>query len=156
MLLLVFTYRHLMGVIEHNVGCLQDGIIEQPHAHALLFGRFIFELRHALQPSQRRDAVQQPTAFGMGRNVTLHKQGAFVRINAGGQQDGGQRPRLKVQLNRILRHGDAVQINDTKEVFLLILTGYPIFDGTQIVPYVYIPGWLDAAKYASFGCRGHH
>ena len=75
----------------------------------------------------------RPAPFGVGRHVALDEDGALPRINAAGQQQGGHRARLVAQLRRVLRHGQAVQINDAEEVGLVRLLGRPAPDRPQVV-----------------------
>ena len=58
MLALVFPHRHLLGLIQQNIGGLQDGVVQESGAHTRLLRRFLFILRHPLQPAHRGHAVQ--------------------------------------------------------------------------------------------------
>ena len=144
MLLLILANRHLVGVVEQNVSSLKDRIVEQAGEYALLLLGLHLILGHALQPTQGRHAVEQPTALGVSAHVALHKQRGLLRIDPGGDQQRGQFAGLAAQGRRLLRHRDRVQVNNADKVGLFALPGDPLLDRAQVVTDMQHPRGLDA------------
>ncbi len=103
-----------------------------------------------MQPAEGRDAVEQPAPLGVGRYVTLNENRAFGRVDAAGQQQPGQRARLEAQLLRVLRHGQAVQVNHAEVVGLVRLLGCPLPDSARVVAQMDVARRLNTAEYDLF------
>ena len=66
MLFLILAHRHVRRLVEQNVGGLQHRIGIEPDAGALLvLAALFFELGHAIEPAEARDAVENPGQFGV-------------------------------------------------------------------------------------------
>ena len=85
-LLLVLTHRHLVGVVEEDVGGLQHRIGEEAGRDALLLLRLDLVLRHALEPADRRDALQDPRRLGVRAHVALDEERGALGVDAAGEQ----------------------------------------------------------------------
>ena len=137
MLLLVLSHRHQIGVIEQDVGRHQHRVVEQAHRDvvALLEGLFL-ELDHALQPVERRDAVQQPAEFTVGGHLALHEHRGLGGVNAAGQIEGCRAAGVGRQPGRIVGHRDRVQIHHTEKCVVAVLQAHPVADRPQPVAQV--------------------
>ena len=89
-LTLVGAYRHIVGVIEQDIGRLQRRIGEQTSGDELLAVGFVLELRHSGEFPERRGAFEQPGAFGVFVQMALHEQGADIGVQPGGYQHLGE------------------------------------------------------------------
>ena len=70
-LALIVPYRHFVGAVQYDVPGHENGIVEQSGGYALHPGRLVLVLRHALQPSDGRNAVENPARLGVGGDVAL-------------------------------------------------------------------------------------
>src|SRR5699024_3168747 len=86
-LLLVFPDRHDVGVVGEYVRGHEDGVVEEARADGITVFTLGFELRNAVQPPERGDAVQEPGELTVLGNVRLHENYAFVRVDAGRHED---------------------------------------------------------------------
>ena len=96
-LALVVADRHLLGVVQHDVGHHEHGVVEEPDAQRLdpvvaLLRELVLELGHAAQLAERRHAVEQPGELGVGAHVTLHEQQRPVAAEPGRGEQRGQAP----------------------------------------------------------------
>jgi len=68
------------------------------------------------QPADSRDAVEHPgPSSAWLRNLALVEDDCSSWINAAGDEGGRDLARVVAQFQRILRHGDRVQIDDAIE-----------------------------------------
>ena len=91
-LALVVAHRHLVGVVEEDVGRLQGRVGEQPgRDEARLLGRLVLELRHAAAARRCDDrALHDPAELGVLGHVALDEQRARRRGRA--RRPGASRP----------------------------------------------------------------
>ena len=69
-----------------------------------VLGALILELGHARQLTKLRVAGQHPGKLGVRGHMALYKQNVLLRVDAYGQQQGGQRQRKETV------HGGSLQI----------------------------------------------
>jgi len=69
MLALIVADRHEICLIEQNVSRHQNRIIKQADGAVLLFSRLLFVLRHPLELTHPRDAIQHPGKLCVFVNV---------------------------------------------------------------------------------------
>ena len=63
---LVVAHRDVMGLVQQDVAGHQDGVTQQACGDAIqVLARFRLELRHPVQPAERREALHDPAGFGM-------------------------------------------------------------------------------------------
>ena len=67
---------------------ISTGYCSKSVADGLLRFRLRFELRHPIEPADRRDAGQHPTQLGMGRHAGLNHDGGMLRIDARRNETG--------------------------------------------------------------------
>src|SRR3546814_10115449 len=68
--------------------CSSDlGIDEQANAGTLaVLACLVLELRHAIEPTHARGAIQKPGKFSMGGHTGLIKKDGTIRIDPGGNK----------------------------------------------------------------------
>ena len=86
----------------------------------------------------------------MSADVRLNEECGYFGVNAGGKEDSRCFTCLGLQNLRVLRNGDGMQVNDTKDALIVSLCRYPMLNGTEIIPNMNVTGWLDARKHALF------
>ena len=93
-LALIVAHGDPLGVVEEDVGRLEDGVGEEPDPHRLGLPALVLELRHPAQLPDGGRALEEPGQPGVLGHVALDEEGADVGIEADGQQVGGrlQRP----------------------------------------------------------------
>ena len=70
-----------------------------------MLGRFILELGHAGQLTEKGVAGQDPAKFSVVVHMALDEHKALLRVNAAGQQQCKRFQALFTQLRRFLPHG---------------------------------------------------
>ena len=83
----------------------------------------------------------------MFRDLALVEDDMFCRVDTGGEKGGGHFADIARQFQRVLRHGDRVQIDNAIDAFHLVLQRDEAFDGTEIIAQMQIAGGLDAGKH---------
>ena len=78
-------------------------------------GGFILKLGHALQLAHLGKCIQQPAQLGVGRHLTLHKQGRAGNIQPRGQVPRGDAIGLLAQFGGVLADGNGVQVNHAEK-----------------------------------------
>ena len=146
-LLLVLADRHVGGAVRQDVGGLEHRVDVQAGERLLaVLARLVLELGHAVEPAERRDAVEDPGELGVRRHVALHEDGGVLGIQPGGQEPGRDLVGLGAQLRGLLRHGDRVQVDDAVDRLVLALQAHPVAHRAEIVAEVQLAARLDAGK----------
>jgi len=148
---LVLAHRYLVGLVQENVGGLQDRVGEQADRGLLLAlpGRLVLELGHPARLAEAGHAGQDPGQFGVLGHVALHEQRAPVRVEPGPEQLGGGHPGPAGQQGGVLRHGDRVQVDHAVEGVVAVLQGHPLAQRAEVVAEVEgVGGGLDAGQDA--------
>jgi hypothetical protein len=151
MLFLVFPHGNMRCLIEEHVCRLQDGIGKEANAHAFaVLARFIFELRHPVEPADARGAEKQPSKFCMRWHTRLIEQNGPVRVDAACDQRGRHLPRVVRKVFRLVVDSDRVKIGQKVELVavIFILHPHPVADGAQIIAEMEIACRLDAGNDA--------
>ena len=99
-LALVVADRHLVGVVEEDVGGHERRVGEQaagdePAAALLGLRRLVLELGHAPQLADRRGALHQPGQLAVLVHVALDEHDRHGGIDADGQERRGQAERSR-------------------------------------------------------------
>ena len=133
-LALVVANRHGVGLIEQDVGGHQRRIVVETGADRLaVVTRLGLELCHAVQPSNRRKAVEDPRELGVLGDLRLQEERAALRIDARGEQRRGKLACQRAQRRGVLRNGDGVEVDDAEDVVVAILVGNPVADRANVV-----------------------
>ncbi len=156
MLLLVLAHRHMGGAVGQDVGGHEHRVGVEPDAGGLaVLAGLVLELGHAVEPAQPRDAIEDPGELGMGRHLALVEHDRARRVDAGGEERGGDLSDLRLQLGRVLPQGDRVQVDDAVEALRLArLHLHEPLHGAEIIAEMQVPGRLDAGE-DQFVERGH-
>ena len=119
---LVLADRHERGLVDDDVGRLQDRVGQQPVIDVVgLVGLLLLVRRGPLQPAHRRDRAQQPGELGVLRPVALDEQRAALRVEAEGQQRGGHLARPRPQEDGVVRARQRVVVDDAVDRLVLAL-----------------------------------
>ncbi|MBA7592891.1 hypothetical protein ES708_35093 [subsurface metagenome] len=150
-LFLVFPHRHDIGIVEQDIGRHQGRVIKEPNAHLLLvFGRFLLELGHALHPAHGDKAVENPGQLAVGGDVGLYEKDGAFRVDAGRQEQPGDLAGPGLQNLGVLLDGDGMKVHDAEDIVVVLLTGYPVLDSSQVVADHEGARRLNAGKNALF------
>src|SRR5690606_37889028 len=104
MLPLVRADGNEMGIVQDDIGGLEDWIGEQGGADTFFFAtRFVLELGHATEFTKTGDGLEDPAEFRVLVYIGLHKENAMFGINTGGEDGVGD-------TGNVLHHGFAGDI----------------------------------------------
>lgn len=157
---LVLADGHVGGVVEGDVGGLQDRVGEEAELE-LVFGRgegrggvgqvqLALPLRHAAEVAHGGAAAEDPHELGVLLDAALGEDGAARRVEADGKQAGQHLAATLPQVAGVLLDGDGVQVDDGEEQGCvgrgLILQADPLSQGAQVVAQVGDAGGLDAGE----------
>jgi hypothetical protein len=146
-LLLIVADGHEFRLVEQNVCGHEHGIIQESRADRLaLLARLVFELRHAFEFADARDAIEYPCQLGMFRHVRLNEDDGDFRIDACGEIDAREVARFLREQFRVLRQSDRVEVDDAEETFVLVLEFDPVAQRAEVVAEVDVAGRLCAAE----------
>ena len=132
-LALVVAHRNLVGVIEEDVGGLEDGVGEQPGPHRLRVPALLLELGHPSELPDGGDAFEQPGQPGMLGHMTLDEEGTDVGIEADGQQSGCCHQGAVGQHCGVVVLGQGVEVDDAVEGLVVVLVVDPGTERSQVV-----------------------
>ena len=142
-LALVVAHRHLVGVVEEDVGGHQGGVGEQAAGDELGPARLVLELGHALQLADRGGALHQPGQLGVLGDVALHEQRADVGVEPDGEEQLRQPQRRGPQLGRVLGHREGVQVDDAVDaVGSCWLSAQPCSAPSRLPRWTLPVGWM--------------
>ena len=111
-LALVVAHRHLVGLVEKDVGGLEHGVQEKARAHQLLLARrLVLELVHASELPVGGDRAQQPAELGVLVDVGLAKQDAALGIQPAGHQHGRGVEHVAGQRAGVVADAGGVQVD---------------------------------------------
>src|SRR5919108_3378638 len=152
-LALVFPYRHLVGLVEQDVGGLEHWVEEQAGAHELLLARrLVLELVHALQVAVGGDRAQQPGQLRVLVKVGLAEEDAASGIEPGGDHHGRGVEHVLRQGLGVVGDARGVQVDDAVDRRIAaFLTGQVAPDRADVVAHVLAARGLDAAEDAHGG-----
>ncbi len=140
MLLLVLSYRHVVSVVNQDIGSLKYRIGEQPQTNEGVFVgfaelvSFVLELRHAGKLAIAGGTAQNPGEFHVFGHETLHKY--IFRFNTACEQIEYHFPGVLAELDSIVRHGHGVVVHHAIGAIILILKSYPVLYGTEVISKV--------------------
>ena len=120
-LALILAHGHVVGLVEQNVGRLQDRVGEQPDAGVGLLGRLVLELRHPACFTETRDAAQHPRELCVLGDLALHEQRAPLRVEPGAQQLRRRDASAGAQHRRVVVDRDGVQVDHAVKGLVAVL-----------------------------------
>ena len=102
-LALVVTDRHLVGLVDEDVGGHEHRVGEQPDRAAVgaLALALVLELRHPAGLAEPGHALQHPRQLHVLGHVALHEQRAARRVDAEREQLRGRGQRVLPQLGGV-------------------------------------------------------
>mmetsp|Transcript_5957 Transcript_5957/g.8846 ORF Transcript_5957/g.8846 Transcript_5957/m.8846 type:complete len:359 (-) Transcript_5957:119-1195(-) len=161
MLSLIFTDWDTVGLIEEDVGRHEDGVGEESDADGVgsSLTCFVLELDHTFEPVHGRGTIEEPAEFRVCRDVRLDEYFGFCGVNSSSKVKGGTTERTLLQILWIMRHGNRMQIHDTKIILrndlhtilnfwfaLGILELHPLTNGTEVISQMERSSGLNARE----------
>ena len=144
MLLLVVADGDVGGIVDQDVGGLEDGVSEQADAGAfLILARLVLELGHAVEPAHARGALEDPGELGMGGDGALREQDRLFGVDPAGDQRGGHFADVGAQGGGIAVDGQRVEVGEEEQALGLVLHPLPAQDRAEEVAEVEPAGRLD-------------
>mmetsp|Transcript_12533 Transcript_12533/g.25824 ORF Transcript_12533/g.25824 Transcript_12533/m.25824 type:complete len:207 (-) Transcript_12533:181-801(-) len=149
MLPLVLPDWYKLRLVQENICCHKDRVIEEPDRHrlSLLLG-LLLVLDHLLHPPHRRHAVEEPRQLRVCRNVALDEDLGELRVDAAREVERSNLKRGLLQLLGIVRGRDGVQINHKEEVLVLLLVLHPLPDRAHVVAKMQVSCWLHSTEHS--------
>ena len=137
------------NVINQDIRRHQHRVGEQAAVDVVgVLGALVLELGHAGQLAELGVAGQHPRKLCMRRHMALHEQNVLLRVDAHGQQQGGQLTGAAAQVGRHLAHGQAMQVGHHVQAVIVRLQQCPVAHRADIVAQGGRAGGLDARKDA--------
>ena len=125
-LALVVADGDLLGLVQKDVRCHEDGVGEQAHAVALLALGLLLEGDHARELAVGSDALEQPVELCVVGDLALDEDRADLGVEARGEVAREQVRRVLTQGVRLDVQGERVQIHDAVvRVAVLLLDPAP-------------------------------
>ncbi len=148
-LALVVSDGHLVRSVGEHVGRHQHRVEEQPGRHQFaLVGRLLLELVHAVEVAEGGDVGEQPSQLGVLGDVGLAKEDRALRVQPGGQQQGGEVVQALAQRRRLVGHRQRVQVDDAEDALAALLPGHVLRDRPDVIAEVLAARRLDAGEDA--------
>ncbi len=147
-LALVVADRHLVGVVQEDVGHHQDRVVEQAGRDGLLAFALVLELGHPPQLAEGCDAVEEPGQLGVRGHVALHEQHAPGRVEARRHQQDRGLSCARAELGGGVRHRHRVEVDDAVDRVLAVLLGRPAAHRAEVVAEVHLSRGLDPGEHA--------
>ena len=149
MLGLVLAHGNEVCVINQDIRRHQHRVGEQAAVDVVgVLGALVLELGHAGQLAELGVAGQHPGKFCMRRDMALHEQNVLLRVDAHGQQQGGQLTGAAAQVCGHLAHGQAVQVGHHVQAVVIGLQEGPVAHRADVVAQGRRAGGLNARKNA--------
>ena len=150
-LTLVVADRHPLGVVEEDVGALEDRVGEQAGPDRV--PPALLSLNWVIRRSSPMVAVHSSS------QVIRACSGTWLWTNR--QQRSGSRPAASrsravvegpaAQLGRVDLQGQGVEVDDAVEGVVVVLVGHPVANGAQVVPQMEVAAGLDAGEDSGHG-----
>src|SRR5208282_5223594 len=126
-----------IGVVDHDVGGLQERIAEEAigaEVAVLEILNLLFVGRDALEPRERRDHRKQQMQFGVLEDARLDEQRRLRRIETDREPVGRYLQRVFGDGGRVfVMRRQRVPIGDEEKTFVLFLEFEPILKGAEIM-----------------------
>jgi hypothetical protein len=103
-------------------------------------------MRLSQPPAEPGDAIEDPGELGMGRDLALIEDDVALRIDAGGDESGGNLARAGGEFGWILPHCDRVQIDDAIDAVEVVLQMDEVADRAEIVAEVQVSRGLHTGE----------
>ena len=149
-LTLIVADRHLVGVVQQDVGGLERRVGEQSGGdeRRLSLRGLVLELHHPRQLAERHRALHHPRQLAVLDDVALHEDRGDVGIEADRVHHRRQAQRVVADHARRLGDGERVQVDDAVERVAVVLVVGPVPQRPQVVAEVDVAGRLDAREHA--------
>ena len=123
-LALIVADRHLVGVVQQDVGGLQRGIREQTGRDelALPLRGLVLELRHPAELAEGDVALHDPAELAVLAHVALREHGGDVGVEPDGEQHRGELHRRVTDHAGLLGDRERMQVDDAVECVAFVLS----------------------------------
>jgi len=111
-------------------------------------------LGHAIEPTEARNAVEDPGKLGVLGDLALVEQNAAFRVEARGDIGSRHLADGRSQLIGILPYGDRVHIDHAVDALVRLLQLDPLEHGAEIIAQVQAARRLHARKDSLLKCHG--
>src|SRR5262249_39339266 len=101
---------------------------------------------HAVEPADARHAIEHPGKLGMLGNLRLVEHDMRLRVDAAGDEGRRDFPDARLQLLRLLRQGDGVEIDDAVDAVVSLLQLDEFDDRAKIISKMEVSRRLYARK----------
>jgi len=151
MLLLVLANGHVGGAVKQDVGRHQHRIVVKTHRRIFaILASLLLELRHAVEPADAGDAVEDPGKLGVAGDLALVEDDVLLRIDAACDEGGRHFPGVPCKLGRpapyVGRLRDRMQVDDAIDAIMRLLQFDEVHDRAEVIAEMQIAGRLDARK----------
>jgi hypothetical protein len=151
-LLLVLADRNMGRPVGQDVGGHQGRVGEEADGGVLpVLARLLLELRHAVEPAHAGDAVEHPGELGVLVDPGLVEHDVLLRVDAGGDEGGGDLAGLAGQFLRPAPDGDGlsdrVEVDDAVDAIVRVLKVNEPPDRAEVVAEVQVARGLDAREH---------
>ena len=134
MLLLIYSHRHNVCLIEQDVRRHQHRVSEKPGVDIVrMLGRLVLELGHPVQLAHVGKAVQDPGQLRVSGHMRLVVDTVLLRIQTGRDVEDEERSGSLPQSRRVLAHSDRVHVHHAVEALVLVTQCDPVLQCSQIV-----------------------
>ena len=150
---LVLADRHAGGLVDGDIGRLEDRVVEQPHAvldavlTLLLIGGCPF------RPRDRHDRVEDPGELRVLGQVRLTDEGALLRVEAHRQQVEHHLVGELAQERAVVDGRQGVEVDDGVDRVELVLKRHVVDLRSKVIAQVRGAGGLNPAQDALAGGR---
>jgi hypothetical protein len=147
-LALVLAHRDLPRLVGEHIRRLEDRIEEEPRGDELALPcGLLLELMHPIEVAVGGERSQVPGELGVLADVGLAEEDAALRVEPGGEQDGGRVVEVLPQGGGIPGNGDRVQVDDAVDRRVTTFLALDVLPNrTDVVAEVLAAGGLDAAE----------
>ena len=137
-LALVLADRHLVGVVQQDVGRHEDRVGEQADGGALgaVTARLVLELGHPAGLAEAGDAREHPGQLRVLGHVALHEDRGPLGVDTAGEVLGGGTAGALAQPRGLDLDGDGVQVDDAVERVVGLLQPDPVDQRAEVVAEV--------------------
>ena len=148
MLALIVADRHLVGVVQQDVGRLEGGIREQAGRGELPLPlrRLVLELRHPAQLAEGDVALHDPTELAVLAHVALREHGGDIGVEPDGEEHRGESHGGVADDAGLLGDRERVEVDDAVEGVAFVLSADPVLQCAEVVAEMDVTGRLHAGQ----------
>ena len=155
---LVLAHRHVRGLVDEDVGGLQERVAEEAVGREIAVLQLLHLVlvgRHALEPAERRAHRQQREQLGVLGQAALDEDGRVVGVDAGGEPvDHHVVDVLLDDAALFVVRRERVPVGDEVEAVVVLLQPHPVLQRAVVVAEMERAGGPHAGQHALAARRG--